>query len=322
MTPIRVGVIGIGGVGGRVLEGFGMHEQTQVTAVCDLNPDLAKRVAEEHGAAAWYTDYREMLRGSELDLVYIAVPPKLHHRMAMDVLERGLHLFCEKPLANSVEEAQEMWEAAERAGVVHAMNFPTPYRSVWSEFSRLVEEGHLGELRRLDVTLQFHTWPRKWQQNPWIAGREQGGFVREVLPHYIQLIQHRFGRIARVHSEMTYGDDPNLCETAVLATFELDNGVRVLVDGQSNIAQKERIAFTAYGTEGTMQLADWSILRTGGVDEALETVPVPENNRHLGLIEDLVQAIDGKPAMLFDFRIGYEVQRVLEAVLSGGTHEL
>ncbi|KEO85244.1 Gfo/Idh/MocA family protein [Tumebacillus flagellatus] len=321
-NQIKVGVIGLGGVGGRVLEGFAMHPETVVAAVCDVNAELAQEVANQHGGAAWYTDYRAMLDSTALDLVYIAVPPKLHHRMALDVVAKGLHLFCEKPLANSLDEAHDMWKAATDAGVLNAINFPTPYRSVWSEYSRLVDAGHLGDLRRLDVTLHFHVWPRKWQQNPWIAGREQGGYVREVLPHYIQLIQHRFGRIVRVHSEITYPDNPALCETDVLATFELESGVRVVVDGQSNIAQKERIAFTAYGTAGTLQLADWSQLRAGGFDEPLTDVVVPENNRHLGLIEELVKALRGEAAELVDFAAGYEVQRVLEAVLSGGTHDL
>jgi predicted dehydrogenase len=311
---IRVGVIGIGGVGGRVLEGFLMHDQTTVAALCDTQAELVQQRASELGATA-YTDTREMLSGTELDLVYIAVPPKFHHQIALDVLGAGKHLFCEKPLANSLDEAREMLEAAEQAGVVHAVNFPTPYRSVWSEFSRLVDSGHLGELRRLEVTMHFQVWPRPWQQNPWIGGREQGGFVREVLPHYLQLIQQRFGRIVQVDSRMQYPEDPAACEIGVFAQLQLEDGTPVLIDGLSNIAHKERIAFIAYGTQGTIALTDWGTLRVGGVGEALEIVEVPENNRHLGLIAELVQAIEGQPAELVDFRVGYEIQQVLEAVL-------
>lgn len=316
-APIRVGVIGIGGVGGRVLEGFRMHPETEVAAVCDINADLAEEVAKQYNGADWYTDYREMLVNTKLDLVYLAVPPKLHHRIALDVLAAGKHLFCEKPLANSLAEAAEMVEAAEAAGVVHAVNFPTTYRSTWTEFSRLVEAGHLGELRRLDVIMHFQVWPRPWQHNPWIAGREQGGFVREVLPHYIQLILKRFGPIVRVKSQMQYPEIPNACETGVLASFELEDGTQVLVDGLSQVGERERIHFTAYGTQGTLSLDDWSKLRVGHFGETPQIVEVPDNNRHLGLIEELVKAIDGEAAELIDFHVGYEVQRVLEEVLKG-----
>jgi predicted dehydrogenase len=121
---------------------------------------------------AWYTDHKELLQHTDVDLVYVAVPPKYHHAIALDVIASGMHILCEKPLANSLGEAYEMLEQAQRAGIVHASNY--------------VSSGYVGQLRRVEIITHFHKWPREWQQNEWVGGREQGGFVLEVIPHFIQ----------------------------------------------------------------------------------------------------------------------------------------
>lgn len=132
---IQVGIIGLGGVGGKLFHTFLAHPDFQVTAVCDTDAKRAEEAAKGAGDLPWYTEYQLLLQEAALDLVYIAVPPAFHHRIALDVLAAGKHILCEKPLANTLEEAEEMREAARRAGVVHAMNFPTYYRAAFRELS-------------------------------------------------------------------------------------------------------------------------------------------------------------------------------------------
>ncbi|TCP59579.1 putative dehydrogenase [Tumebacillus sp. BK434] len=312
-TPFRVGVIGLGAIGERLIQGFTRNGELRVAAVADVREDLAMQKAQELGGIPWFTDYKTMLQDVDLDLVYIAVPPKYHHRIALDVLAAGKHLFCEKPLANSLQEAKEMMEAALQAGVITAINFPLPYAPSTVKMRRLIADGYLGTLRRLEIQTHFPQWPRGWQQNDWVGGREQGGFVMETGAHWIHFIQTLFGPVQVISKTLEFPADETLAETGILAKLELADGTPILYDGLSQIAGTERVAFTLYGADGTLGMTEWSRLHGGRVGEAVEPL-LFEDEPHKTVIENLVLALKGEPSELYDFRSGYEVQQILESL--------
>ncbi|WP_139492668.1 Gfo/Idh/MocA family protein [Brevibacillus dissolubilis] len=318
--PIGVGIIGLGAIGRRVLEAFKQHPMTQVRAVCDVSPELAHETATTIDGCNDYTGYHALLADGGVELVYIAVPPAYHREIALAAFSRQKHVFCEKPLANSIEEAHDMLTAAQSAGVVHAINFPLPYQGQLDEFTRLVEAGFLGELRRVEMIMHFPQWPRHWQQNNWVGGREQGGYIREVAPHLVQAILQLFGPITKVHSDVEYPAEPTRCETSVIATMRLESGVPVLVNGLSDMAAMEKVAVTAYGTSGTISLENWSILKTAPAGQPLTACEVTSRPAALTLIDQLVTALHGQqPAKLVDFHMGYDIQRIIEALRGGST---
>ncbi|MGZ4123885.1 MAG: Gfo/Idh/MocA family protein, partial [Tumebacillaceae bacterium] len=92
-SSVRVGVIGCGVIGQRLLGVFTVHPEVEVAAVCDVSVGLAQATAQEFGVARWHTDYKELLADGDIDLVYVAVPPAYHHRIALDVLAVGKHIF-------------------------------------------------------------------------------------------------------------------------------------------------------------------------------------------------------------------------------------
>lgn len=310
---VRVGVIGLGAIGARLIEGFEKTENTQVVAVCDALESHAKQVAERLGGIAWYTNHKDLLNNAEVDLVYVAVPPKYHHDIVLDVLAAKKHVLCEKPLANSLEEAAEMKDAAVQAGVVTAMNFPMNYHGAVPKFEQLLQEGFIGKLERLEFKMHFPQWPRVWQQNAWVAGREQGGFVLEVGVHFIQMMQRVFGPITRVKSELTFPADPQLCETGIDAQMELADGTLIRIDGKSGVAGEEIISFTAFGDKGQLSLLNWSLLEGSQNGESVHAISL-EGVTAPGLLKNLASAVAGEPAALYDFEVGYNAQVILEAL--------
>ncbi|MBS4179281.1 Gfo/Idh/MocA family protein [Lederbergia citrea] len=314
MGKINIGIIGLGAVGERLLKQFTAHPETNVTAVSDVNVARLEEMKRDLPEASTYTDYRELLQDKLVDLVYVAVPPKFHHPIVVDVLKAGKHVLCEKPLANSLEEAKEMLELAETAGVVHAINFPLPYSNPVEVLEEKIRGGYIGNLKRVELTMQFPAWPREWQQNPWIAGREQGGFVREITPHYIQLMHQLFGAVKNIHTYIEYPENEAQCETGIIARMELENGVPILVDGLSGIGKKEEINFRMYGDKGVLSLLNWSVLTGSNLLEQ-ENVEIERENARTGLIDELVKAISGERAKLVTFKEGFAVQEVLEKLL-------
>lgn len=312
----KIGVIGAGVMGERMMNALRTHQTFRIAAISDVSAERAQEAAKLSGDVPWYTDHREMLDAEELDAVYLAVPPKFHHGIALDILARKKHLLCEKPLANTLGEAEEMLQAAREAGVVHAMNFPTYYQAIFPELKRRLKE--LGTIRRIDILTHFHVWPRPWQQTPWLSGREQGGFIREVLPHYTHLTYALFGDLEVVRSEVDYPADPEACETGVSALLRLADGTPVTINGLAGIAHLEHLDYRIYGTEGTLSLQNWTNLHVGGNNEPVVHVDIPLIDRLSHLLDEFARAIRGEEARLVTFETGVKVQKVLEELL--GNH--
>lgn len=312
---VRVGVIGLGAIGQNLLKAFTAHSEVQVTAVCDLDASLAERTAQPLAASVW-TDHRRMLDEVDLDLVYVAVPPRHHHAIALDVIAAGRHILCEKPLALTLSEAQEMQRAAQAMGVVHALNLPLHGHLGVETFHHLVQDGGLGTLRRAELTLVFPQWPRGWQQNPWIGGREQGGPIREVGPHLLHVILTTLGPVARVWAHTEYPtDDPSACEIAALGTLELESGVVVVVSCLTNVPRPEQVSLTVYGSTGTAGLVNWVTPVSALGQAPLEPVPIEGAQEAAGtrLVQALVGRVRGTSGDLVDFNMGVRIQAVLEA---------
>ncbi|WP_432362612.1 Gfo/Idh/MocA family protein [Sporosarcina sp. UB5] len=308
---IHIGIIGLGAIGQRLLNQFTVHDEVAVVAVCDQNESLAIETADRLGNIQAYTDYKQLLANEKVDVVYVAVPPKFHHAIVMDAIQAKKHVLCEKPLANSLEEAKEMADAAKEAGIVHAMNFPLNYGQAATKFAELIEDNYIGKLRRLQLSMYFPEWPRAWQQNDWVGGREQGGFVLEVGVHFIQQTLKLFGEIRNIQTRLEFPNDPTLCETGIIATAELADGTPVLIEGLSGIAGKEHIGFTAYGMDGVLSLENWGHLRGGKTGDELETISLEEMTPQR-LIDELLKAVNGQEAEIYDFEAGYQAQKVLE----------
>ena len=118
---LRIGLIGIGGMGSHHL--FTSHAENprvQIVALCDLIEERCTNAIKRLGidGISVYTDFREMIDKEDLDAVDIATPNNFHSIIAVYAMEHGLHVFCEKPDAVSVEEAQKMKEASEKYGKV------------------------------------------------------------------------------------------------------------------------------------------------------------------------------------------------------------
>lgn len=273
MTSLKMAVIGLGKMGLHMIhqaENTQMDISVEITAVCDANEQSLQEFAATRPSVKTYRDYKQLLDEQQIDLVYIAVPPKYHYPVVMDALDRRIHVFCEKPLANSLEEARKMVEAAEQAGVVHAVHFSMPHESAVLKLQEMVKQQAVGDIRKIDLILQFPQWPRSWQQNEWITSRDQGGFILEVGIHWIHMIQNVFGRLRVLNAQVTYpADQPDACEQEVQAVLEVQGGTRVHLQGISHFAGEERVSMVVYGTEGTIALENWEELMSGKIGQPL-----------------------------------------------------
>ncbi|HTT86369.1 MAG TPA: Gfo/Idh/MocA family oxidoreductase, partial [Acidimicrobiales bacterium] len=114
---IRLGVVGAGNVAELNVAGYLEHDRCDVMAVCDVDKDVATAAAARWGVPRVYTRLEDILEDPEVDAVEILTPTHMHHDHVLAALAAGKHVSCQKPMANTVDEARAMGRAAEAAGV-------------------------------------------------------------------------------------------------------------------------------------------------------------------------------------------------------------
>ena len=119
---MRIGCIGIGGQGGGVTAELAKFADVEIAALCDVDPAYALKNSKKYPTAPFYSDYREMLaKEKKLHAVMIATPDHWHAPISLAAMSLGLHVYCEKPLAHTIEEARLMGRVARETGVVTQM---------------------------------------------------------------------------------------------------------------------------------------------------------------------------------------------------------
>jgi predicted dehydrogenase len=148
---LRVGIIGTGGIAqGAHIPGYQQTEGVELYAACDVIEDRARAMAEKFGIPHVFTDYEQMLRLPELDVVSVCTPPFAHKDAAIAALESGKHVLCEKPMALDAQEAQAMVDAWYAARARHGNAFTIGFQSRFGRqaqlLKRFIDAGELGEV--------------------------------------------------------------------------------------------------------------------------------------------------------------------------------
>ncbi len=154
-TPIKVGLIGTGGIATAHINGYAEHpELITVAAVADVRQDVVDRVAGELGAAA-FTDYQAMLNEADIDAVDICLPHHLHAPAILAAAAAGKHILCEKPLCLTPEEAAEVVAAVEAAGVTLMSAHNQLFMPTVAKARELLDAGAVGDVYEVRTTDSF-----------------------------------------------------------------------------------------------------------------------------------------------------------------------
>jgi predicted dehydrogenase len=209
--PLRVGMVGYAFMGAAHSQGwrtagrvFDLPRQPVLAVICGRDERAVRAAADRHGWAATETDWRALIARDDVDLVDICTPGDSHAEIALAALAAGKHVLCEKPLANTVAEAETMTRAAEEAytrGRVAMVGFNYRRLPATALARRMVAGGRLGTLRHVRVTylqdwLVDPDFPLTWRLRKESAG---SGSLGDLGAHIVDLAQHLAGeRLAGV----------------------------------------------------------------------------------------------------------------------------
>ncbi|MFF3644173.1 Gfo/Idh/MocA family protein [Streptomyces sp. NPDC002564] len=203
--PLGVGMVGYAFMGAAHSQGwrtvgrvFDLPVRPVLSAVCGRDGGAVRAAADRLGWAAAETDWRALIARDDVDIVDICTPGDSHAEIALAALAAGKHVLCEKPLANTVEEAEAMAEAAERArarGQVAMVGFNYRRVPALALGRRMVAEGRLGTLRHVRLTylqdwLVDADFPLTWRLRKERAG---SGALGDLGAHIVDLAQYLVG---------------------------------------------------------------------------------------------------------------------------------
>ncbi|CAM3548436.1 Gfo/Idh/MocA family oxidoreductase [Paenibacillus lupini] len=146
---LKIGIIGCGGIAnGKHLPALSKNKNVEIVAFCDIVEERAAEAQQKYGkeGSKVYSDYRELIADPSIDVVHVLTPNDSHSFIAIDSLEAGKHVMCEKPMAKTAAEARAMLDAAKRTGKKLTIGYNNRFRPDSQYLKKVCEQGDLGEI--------------------------------------------------------------------------------------------------------------------------------------------------------------------------------
>ncbi|UHA75845.1 Gfo/Idh/MocA family oxidoreductase [Paenibacillus sp. 481] len=332
---LRVGVVSTGGIfRGAHMPAFLDNPHVEIVAVCDPHKPSACEVADQIGRVRVYEDWQEMFDNEQLDIVDICSPNYLHAPVSIAALEKGFHVFCEKPDAILVEDALRMREAAERSGKVLMVMRNNRFRPRPQFIKQFIDEGRMGEL---------YTGRCGWIRRRGIPGKggwfttkelSGGGPLIDLGVHMIDLAMWFMGNPKPIAvSGATYSHfgqhamkdetrvvEGNTYDVEDLATgfIRFDNGATLQVEFSwaSNIEQDE-LFVELRGTQSGFSLRNDDLrlfTEMAGTQMNLAPQGFEDNWGHTQNVNHFVDVVLGKAEPIFTPDQGVDMIQILDAM--------
>ena len=264
MTPIRVGIVGVGwgalvhAPAFRAVHGF------ELVALCSQTPQRVAEMGERLGIRDVSSDWRAFVRRGDLDLISVATPVVTHREMAVAALEAGKHVLCEKPQALDAADARAIRDAAEKSGRVAAVCFELRWSRERLAIWEWVRAGNLGAPYFLRITQSAGYWhPSHPPQSEWMYRRAQGGgYLMGLQSHDIDFACALLGEPTAVAADLrtsvsrrSLADgrevEVDADDTGTLL-LRMQSGASVVLSSSVVGAHAAGIGIELFGSEGTL----------------------------------------------------------------------
>lgn len=319
---LSIGIIGAGIMGERLLSAILDQSPAlvNVSGIWDPAPSAMQRMAATFPQIPRLADAAAIIAAS--DCVYIASPPASHLDHARAALAAGKGVFCEKPLAVDVAEARAFVAGAGDRG---AVNFPFASSLAVATLRDWIAQGAVGTASRVTIEVAFATWPRSWQADAaaWLDGRQQGGFTREVVSHFLFLSRRLLGPLKGLSANAEF-PEAGRSERSIEATLMAGDIPVELKGSVGTTAKDDYNIWMLEGDRGAVRLCDWSVaerrLPDGTWEPAADALSQVEA-RPIALrrqIEGVVKLTRGQPHHLATLADALNVQEIVEAILADG----
>lgn len=315
----RAAVIGLGIMGRRMLEHMMQHPGYKPVALWDPDMD-ACHAARAIAQGAEITASAEAAITSA-DIVYLACPPGPRKAYALAAAAAGKAVFLEKLLGVDIPESKALVAGLAKSGVPAAVNFTQAAGAALTDVSNAADAGDLGELVGADIVVTYSSWPRAWQKAAdWLRFRNEGGMTREVISHFLFFSERVLGPLSVVWARPSYPEEPDLCETHMLARLETSDGLPVSIMASVGGAQPDRQELTIKGSLASRRITEFYIDAVSDGGAFIEASKRPSDPRGASLkaqLDDFLLCVARRPNRLATPEEALRVQKLAETLLLG-----
>ena len=309
---VRFGIVGLGMGRGRARKAV-ETPGSKLMCVCALEEEQAKTAAEEL-ACDWTTDYDEMLARNDIDAVGVMTPSGLHADFAIKAVASGRHTFTTKPMDIRLEKCDALIDAAEKAGVILAVDFDSRYVPSNHQIRQGVQSGTLGRILFGDLRMK---WLRKQEyydggSPPGWRSRKitEGGSIANQGVHYVDLLQWFLGPVESVYARSATLTHDIETEDATQAMITFGSGAWGTIQTTTCNIPNAGTVMEISGTDGMIvwknnQVELWHM---EGDPEATPDAFAPPEDLPGSIIEDMVSAITRGTPVAVD---GYEGRKAV-----------
>lgn len=311
-----------------------LNNRLEIAAVCDSKPEAMETLLAKHGLEGdpsihRYTDYRQLLTAEKPTLISIATESGLHAQIALDCIDAGINVIIEKPMAMSMDDAEEIIRRSQAKGVKVSACHQNRFNIAVQETRKALEAGRFGKLSHGSIHVRWNRNRDYYTQAPWRGTWAQdGGCLMNQCIHGIDLLRWMLGdQVEEVYGATRQQFHDYLeCEDAGMAVVKFKNGAIGTIEGTTNVYPKNlEETLYLFGQSGTVKLggtstnnidvwdfsdADSSDDANRGLQEATSNV---YGNGHTSLFADMIAAIEQDRAPYVDAIAG---RNALEMVLA------
>jgi myo-inositol 2-dehydrogenase/D-chiro-inositol 1-dehydrogenase/scyllo-inositol 2-dehydrogenase (NAD+) len=231
----------------------------KLVALVDANSEIAIKTSKEYGIKNWYAEHEAALKQEDVDAVVISTPTFTHAKITVDAAEAGKHIFCEKPMALTLKEADKMIVAARKASVKLQIGFMRRFDAEFRTAKRMIENGVIGKPTIIKSTGRGPGLPPQWACDP----ERSIGMLAEVNSHDFDSVRWLMGSdIKRLYAEAEAiavpelkGKYPNFYDNAIV-TLRFVNDSLGLIDGACPVKYGYDARVEVLGTEGVMLVGE------------------------------------------------------------------
>ncbi len=325
---LDIAILGAGAIADSHIQAYlGLQDACRIVALVDLFPDKAREKAARHGlSAAVFKDVAELIGGAKFDAASVCLPPFEHAPAAAALLRAGKHVLVEKPMATSLQECDEMLEAAQATGSLLSVVAQTRFKTPMMKLKRILESGLAG--RVLHAQVDSFWWRGSNYYDLWWRGtwaKEGGGCVMNHAVHQIDLFLWMMGMPSEVIAVSANLCHPNSeVEDFAAAALVFANGALGQITASlAHHGEEQQLVFQA---ERAKVAVPWQVKATtqkenGFPEEApavaaelqalYERLPAVEREGHAGQVANFVAAIAGREPLLVD---GAQGRRTIELI--------
>ena len=244
-------MVGLGKMGLSHLAIVRAHPEVNLVAGCDASTYLTDILTKNSGLKC-YADFDRMLAEEALDAIIVATPSKLHAAMVQKALDKGLHVFCEKPFVLDVKDGERLAALAESKRLVNQVGYHYRFVGAFKEAARIVKSGALGTIHHVRAEAYGPVVLRQKGGTWRSAKNEGGGALYDYACHAIDLVNFTFGMPASVGGVVRHGVFSMDVEDEIYATLYYPGGAsgQLSVNWSDESFRKMSTKVSLWGTNG------------------------------------------------------------------------